>query len=111
MIEDAKVIREIAAISDADAVRTVQHYLYVPNQDVAARLAEALRSRRFEPEERMGADGESWLVLAKHEVVPTEELMESTRRSLEELVETLGGEYDGWEADVRGLDGRGDAFH
>jgi regulator of RNase E activity RraB len=111
MIDDEKVIREIAAVSDGDAVRTVQHYLYVSSQDVAARLAEALRQRGFEPEDRLGADGESWLVWAKHDVVPTEELMASTRCSLEALVETLGGEYDGWEAKVRGLDGSGDTFH
>jgi len=49
----------------------------------------------------LGADGVNWLVLARHEAVPTEELMASMRRSMETLIAKIGGEYDGWEADVQ----------
>lgn len=111
MSDDRQAIREIAASSDADAVRTILHYLYAPSSDAAAEIAKELRQRGFKTEERIGGDGVNWLVLARHEAVLTEELMTSTRRSMEALVAQAGGEYDGWEADVRHRDGNAPRHH
>lgn len=103
MSNDAKAVSEIAAVADGDAPRTILHYLYAPSSEAAAVIAVELRHRGFRAEERSGGDG---LVLARHEAIPTDALMTSTRRSMETLVATVGGEYDGWEADVRHRDGR-----
>jgi hypothetical protein len=97
---DAQVIREIAAVSGGDRPHTILHYLYVPSSEAASKVAEELKQRGFRTEERLGADGVNWLVLARHEVVPTEELVASMRRSMETLIAKFGGEYDGWEADI-----------
>lgn len=101
MNDDGQVIREIAAVSDGDRPLTILHYLYAPSSEAAGKIAEALKQRGFRTEERLGADGVNWLVLARHEAVPTEELMASMRRSMETLIAKVGGEYDGWEADVQ----------
>jgi regulator of RNase E activity RraB len=101
MNDDAQVVREIAAVSEGDAPHTILHYLYVPTSEAASKIAEELKQRGFRTEERLGADGVNWLVLARHQAVPTEELMASMRRSMETLIAKIGGEYDGWEADVQ----------
>ena len=100
MSDDRQAIQEIAAVSNGDAVHTILHYLYTTSSEAAAEIAKELRQRGFRTEERLGGDGVNWLVLARHEAVPTEELVTATRRSLEKLLARVGGEYDGWEADV-----------
>lgn len=111
MSDDRQAIREIAAVSDGDAIHTILHYLYAPSSEAAGKIAKELRQRGFETEERLGGDGVNWLVLARHEAVPTEELMTSTRRSMEALMAKVGGEYDGWEADVRQRSGDAPSRH
>jgi hypothetical protein len=104
MSDDARVIAEVAAVSDIGEPHTVLHYLYTPGSEAAKMIAHELRQRGFRTQERLGGDGVNWLVLACHEVVPTQELMASLRQFMEKLVAPVGGEYDGWEADVRDHD-------
>jgi hypothetical protein len=101
MRDDVEAFREMAEASDGETFHTILHYLYVPSSKAALTIAEELKRRGFRTEERLAADGENWLVLARHEVVPNKEAMAATRRFLEGSVATVGGEYDGWEADVR----------
>lgn len=103
MSTDADVIAQLAAAgADLNAPRTVLHYIYVPNKGSADSVGNELRQRGFCIEQRLGADGENWLVLATHEVVVSEALMKSTRLAMEALIAKFGsGEYDGWEAEVR----------
>lgn len=105
MSKDMMAITEVGAVSDLREPHTISHYLYVPNRGDARTIAEELKRRGFHTEERLGADSVNWLVLARHEAIPTEERMASVRRSMEILIAKVGGEYDGWEADVRHHDG------
>ena len=111
MSDDSRAIAELAAVSDEDAAHTILHYIYVPNSEDAASIVGELRHRGFQTEERLGADGSNWLVLARQEAVPSESLMASTRRFMETLVASVGGEYDGWEAEVRRQDGGSPSCH
>src|SRR6185312_1813071 len=95
---DRDVIEELRSVSDINAVRLVQHYLYFPQENAAKKVAELLKERGFQVVERLGADGINWLVLAKSEIVPTEEKIAELRSSLEGLAAEYRGEYDGWEA-------------
>ena len=81
------------------------HYLYLPSKSAAEKAAVRLRAQRFTTEERRGADGVNWLVLAKHQVVPSESVMAAARQIMEGLTAPLNGEYDGWEAEVVQHDG------
>jgi len=99
--DDARPVSEIGAASEVAESISVLHYLYVPNSGAARIVAAELERHGFTTEERLGGDGTNWLVLARHVVAPTKELLDSLRESMERLVAPLGGEYDGWEADVR----------
>lgn len=101
MNDDAQVLGEIAALSDGDSPHPILHYLYVPTSEAAGQIANELNAGGFHTEERLGGDGVNWLVMARHEAVPTEQLMASMRRFMEALVATVGGEYDGWEAELK----------
>lgn len=46
------------------------------------------------------AIGKNWLVRASHRVVLSGEYIADMRQFLEEVVEPVHGEYDGWEAEV-----------
>lgn len=100
MNDDDEVIREITAISGGDEPSAILHYLYVPTDEAAEIVAKELQREGFEVEHRLGADGLAWLVLARHEAVPTKQMMAATRFAMEKLVAAFEGEYDGWEADV-----------
>lgn len=101
MNDDAEAIRELAALSGGDAPLVILHYLYVPTSEAAALVGKEIRARGFVAEERLGGDGVNWLVLVRQEAVPTGQLMASMRRTMEALVAPVGGEYDGWEVDVK----------
>jgi hypothetical protein len=64
--------RLAASVSDVSKPHSVLHFLYVPDSVAASAVASELRQDGFRTEERLGADGVSWLVLACHEIVPTE---------------------------------------
>lgn len=100
MANDNDALNDLRAVSDTDAVHRISHYLYFPEQQAAKEVAQVLRQRGFEIEDRLGADGVNWLVLASVQAVPTEAAIAEMRESLEELADDHEGEYDGWEAEV-----------
>lgn len=79
---------------------TMAHYLYFPKKVSAKTTCSRLRERGFEVEVRRGADGKSWLALARQQAPHSADRMEGLRDELESLAEELGGEYDGWELAV-----------
>jgi regulator of RNase E activity RraB len=98
---DAHAIQGLVAVSDGDAVHRIFHYLYAPSSEAADKIAEELRQRGFGTEVRFSAYGKNWLVLAQHEAVPSAKLIASMRLLLETLAAKAGGEYDGWETEMR----------
>jgi hypothetical protein len=101
MSGDRAALEELSRVSKAGARQTILHYLYLPSKVGAAEVAARLRSHGFSTEERPGADGINWLVLAIQEVVPSESTIAAARTLMEEVAGGAGGEYDGWEAEVR----------
>lgn len=100
MSNDQVALDQLSQFSDRSQTHTILHYLYFPKKDAAKKVAQQLRTEGFEIEDRMGADGINWLVLASHDIVPSAEAIAATRETMEQLAESLGGEYDGWEAAV-----------
>jgi hypothetical protein len=99
--KDADALRELFAVSKAGTPHNIRHFLYLPRREDAPAIVDELRRRGYQTEECMSPDDLNWLVLASHRVVPTEDLMASTRAFMESLVAGIDGEYDGWEAEVR----------
>lgn len=97
---DGKAIDKLFEVSVDGAEHSVAHYLYFPTQAAAAPAVRELRRSGFAIEERVGAYGNDWLVLATHKIVPSEETMLAIRERLEALADAAGGEYDGWEAEA-----------
>lgn len=107
MALDRDALEELRSVSNMDAIHVVQHYLYFPLEEAAKNVAEMLRQRGFVVEERLGADGINRLVLAKNQMVPTEAEIGNMRALLEQIAAEKGGEYDGWDVEVRGTLGSG----
>jgi regulator of ribonuclease activity B len=101
MSDDRAALDQLFQASVRGRSHTLLHYLYFPTKKAAKEVAVILRSQGFRTEERLGADGENWLVLARHEVVPSEETIAAARQMMEELTNSRGAEYDGWEAEVQ----------
>jgi hypothetical protein len=100
MPDDRAAVEELRRLSAFTRPRMVLHYLYFPRQEAAAATTAELRGDGFATEERRGADGINWLVLARHQIVPSEEAIARVRDVMEALARRFGGEYDGWEAEV-----------
>ena len=101
MSDDRAAFEELARVIAPGTAYTLVHYLYFPRREDAATVGASLRARGFRVEERRGADGINWLVLGRHEVVPSLDVIAATRKSMEQIVGSFAGEYDGWEADLR----------
>jgi regulator of RNase E activity RraB len=80
--------------------QNVSHYLYLRTEEDASEVATELRKQGYKTETRLSADGENWLVLAQHRVVPSAEYIAGVRETMERLAERVHGEYDGWEVAV-----------
>jgi hypothetical protein len=100
MADDHAALEELRRSSRVAGPHVVLHYLYFPRRDAAGATAAELRARGFATEERLGADGVNWLVLARHQIVPSEETIAGVRPVMEDLARRHGGEYDGWETEV-----------
>lgn len=100
MSNDRAALEALRRSSKPDEPHVVLHYLYFPKREAAAATAADLRRRGFATEERLGADGMNWLVLARQEIVPSEETLAAVRQVMENLAQDHGGEYDGWEAEA-----------
>ena len=100
MSDDQAALEQLSNVSDRGQTHTILHYLYFPKRKAAKKVAQQLRMEGFAIEERLGADGINWLVLARHDIVPSDEAMATARETMEQLADSLGGEYDGWEAAV-----------
>ena len=101
MSSDRAAIDQLLQASKPGAAHIVLHYLYFPDKNGATEAATKLRLHGFVTEERLGADGTNWLVLARHQVVPSEATIGAARRVMEDLTRVGAGEYDGWEAEVQ----------
>jgi len=98
---DAMTLRYLAgAGADLGLARETIHYLYVPTRQAAERAALDLARDGRHIETRAAATGGNWLVLVKEHLVVSDESIEALRREFEAAANTLGGEYDGWEAAV-----------
>lgn len=102
MTDDGLAVAELMKVSTPGEPHVLLHYLYFPKQKDARAVAVDLRRRGFTTEERMGGDGENCLVLARHEMVPTEVSVLAVREFMESLVKACNGDYYGSEAEVKG---------
>jgi hypothetical protein len=100
MSDDREALQELLRHIAPGVEQTIRHYLYLPSAAAARDAAAVLRAKGFDVQDRRGADGINWLVLARHRVVPSLEAIASTRLMMEQLVAPRRGEYDGWEADL-----------
>src|SRR3954471_13911463 len=77
----------------------VQHWLYLPSQEAAERVAQHAGQQGFAAEfgPSAGDDGR-WVVRATRHMRPRPEVFARARHPLIRLAADEGGDYDGWEA-------------
>lgn len=97
---DVRVIDALRrAGADLARPRSVRHYLYLPSQQAATDLAEALGRDGFHV--HVSRSSGAWLALAQHTAIVTRDAIGGVRERLSDLVASLAGVYDGWEATIR----------
>ena len=74
----------------------LEHYLYFPFASQAEGVAHQLRDEGFQVAIESEEEGESWLVLARHEIPISVRSLSEFRSRFETLASMRGGEYDGW---------------
>jgi Regulator of ribonuclease activity B len=105
MASDRDALEELFRNSLPGVRHVLVHYLYFPREASAKAAVQALGEAGYATEDRLGADGVNWLVLARHEAIPSEQLLARARQEMEQTARRGQGEYDGWEAEVRDSDG------
>jgi hypothetical protein len=80
----------------------ISFYLYFPAEDDAENAAAALRRSGYTAEVRPPLpDFDEWLCYATREMVPSATGIDHARSELESLANRFGGDFDGWEAEIR----------
>jgi hypothetical protein len=99
--DDRAILAELMRSTEPGEPIVLRHYLYFQTEADAELAASELRRRGLRIEVRLSADGVNRLVLACHEITSSGERILAVRESMSALVRECGGEYDGWEAEVR----------
>lgn len=102
MASDEDALTELMQVSDVTLPHVIKHFLYFPSDETAKMAGASLRERGFDVNDGLGTICGSWAVLAMSMVVPSLNNICELRALLSALADTLGGEYDGWEAEVQG---------
>ena len=101
---DRKVIEHLLkAGADLSTPRHTIHFLYFPSAEIAVGAAESLAQAGYiaDPGDRSEIDGPNpWPVYAEKTDLVNDKAMEHERIFLDGFAEALGGEYDGWEAQL-----------
>ncbi len=86
--------------SDMSKPHPFDFYLYHAEKAGAQFLCAELEQEGFDASVLEGAIEGEWLCLAKSTFVPSIERLSDFQRLFEDLINTYGGEYDGWETVV-----------
>ena len=78
----------------------LEHYLYFPFASQAQAVADELRAQGFQVAVETEDEGETWLVLARHEIPISVRSLSDLRARFESLALVRGGDYDGWNVPV-----------
>jgi tetratricopeptide (TPR) repeat protein len=98
---DTEAVRVLIEQGDADPETPlpVEHWLYLPGQDAAHRVAVQAGQQGFAAEFAPSAsDDGQWVVRATRQMYPRPEVFARARHALVRLALEEEGEYDGWEA-------------
>ena len=98
---DLKVIQQLQREgSDLTKAYSIEFFLYFPSEQAARSAADGVRATGFNTKVEPSAYDQNWLCLATRDLVPTHEALHGIRIQFEELAARLGGEYDGWGAQI-----------
>lgn len=96
--EAVRVLIEQAGASP-DQPMPVEHWIYLPGEEPANRMAESAARAGFAVDLAPSAnDDGTWVVRATRHIFPRPEAFARARHPLARIAAELGGDYDGWEA-------------
>lgn len=96
------IAKDIASIgSDVMLPCAIEHYLYFSDRTTAVEAKRVLGLRKFKVEVQHEPSDGTWLVLAAHRLTPASQEADTLLDWMEQFAKTMGGTYDGWEAEVR----------
>lgn len=103
---DQETLRQLKKAGANLALPTeVQNYLYFPTEELARQAASQLLPEGYQVEVRAPIEYKPgvftmWLALAVTQLVPTTDNIALLRQRMEMVANSLGGDFDGWEAAV-----------
>src|SRR5688572_8774294 len=77
----------------------VSFYLYFADRAAADAAARSASTPQLTATVSRAADDSAWLVLVSGTMIPTESAIVAETTRLEALASSLGGQFDGWEAE------------
>ena len=87
--------------SDVTKPHSFGFYIYVPTELDAKKATDKIRQSGFScADVSRSAAGSSWLCLATKTLVPEKADLSDHARFFEQIAAALGGEFDGWEAEI-----------
>jgi hypothetical protein len=101
---DQQVLKQLRRLgANLSRPREIIHFLYFPTQVAAERASHHLRGEGYMIDVRPAANAADnppnpWLMEARVIAVVDESTVQPMRQKFEDLAESGGGEYDGWEA-------------
>ena len=87
--------------SDTSKPHNFEYFLYLPKQMYAEKAAAKIRESGFMvPDPTESASGGGWLCVARKTIIPDTADIGDHARFFGQIATALGGEFDGWEAEI-----------
>jgi hypothetical protein len=98
--EDAKTLRALRE-AGADLTKSTDVFfrVYFPTQEAADRAAQSVQIPGLTAQVKAQQE-KRWLMMLSGQMKPTEQEIAAVSNKLQELADSLGGVYDGWQAKV-----------
>ena len=99
---DQEVIDQLRQTgSDLTQPHQFDFYVYLPSREAAIRAEALVQQIGLTTKVERAAKGPQWLCLASDTFIPTKQKIHAVQQRLGKIAGEFGGEYDGWEAEVR----------
>ena len=100
---DKRVLELLTELgTDTTKLHEVSFWLYFPKESQAYKAAAELERQKFDVELAPSSDGQSrWLCLVSTLLIPRFATIDRFRKRFTELAARHGGEFDGWEMEVK----------
>ncbi len=98
---DGQVLIQLKkAGSNLSEPHEIEFFLYFPSEQAANQAAAKIKTKGFNVDVSLSAEGSDWLCYTTKKMIPDLQNFQNIRTYFNKLADSFGGEYDGWGTEI-----------